>query len=99
MPYDPYGADERRDSRYMDDDEYRRMREAGLPAALSYCAGAFMSAVSRQGCCLLWRCLPSIIELGTERTHERVCRQPVKNSSLYTTHQGSHTAISGSGEP
>ena len=46
MPYDPYGADERRDSRYMDDDEYRRMREAGLPAALSYCAGAFMSAVS-----------------------------------------------------
>ena len=28
MPYDPYGADEHRDSRYMDDDEYRRMREA-----------------------------------------------------------------------
>ena len=22
MPYDPYGADEHRDSRYMDDDEY-----------------------------------------------------------------------------
>ena len=42
MPYDPYGADERRDSRYMDDDEYRRMREAGLPAALSYSAGAFV---------------------------------------------------------
>ena len=28
MPYDPYGADEHRDSRYLDDDEYRRMREA-----------------------------------------------------------------------
>ena len=28
MSYDLYGADERRDSRYMDDDEYRRMREA-----------------------------------------------------------------------
>jgi hypothetical protein len=28
MPYDPYGADEHRDSRYMDDDEYRRVREA-----------------------------------------------------------------------
>ena len=28
MPYDPYGADEHRDSRYMDDDEYRRMRKA-----------------------------------------------------------------------
>ncbi len=28
MPYDPYGADEHRDSLYMDDDEYRRMREA-----------------------------------------------------------------------
>jgi len=27
MPYDPYGADEHRDSRYMDD-EYRRMRKA-----------------------------------------------------------------------
>ena len=28
MPYDPCVADERRDSRNMDDDEYRRMREA-----------------------------------------------------------------------
>ena len=28
MPYDPYKADERRDSRYMNDDKYRRMREA-----------------------------------------------------------------------